>query len=161
MADNTERMHSDASGLIGPKSGDDEVPFLNTLDEVGNIVRTFAAEVLKRFASGDAAGFMSWLEGECRDWNAVFIGKGRADRPYITDPAWNNPDRLGHKALLIMGIDGEHRNAVRDVFMVLADQLTDVAAEAESSDLDGQEWKLDGPIERATHALLGLPYDPS
>lgn len=161
MAEKNERPRDTDEGLIGPKSGDDAVPFLNTTDEVSNIVKSFAAEVLKRFAAGDPKGFMSWLESECRDWNAVFIGKGRADRPYVTDPAWNNPEKLGHKALLIMGIDGEQRNAVRDVFMVLADQLTDVAAEAESADLSGQEWKLAGPIERASHALLGLPYDAS
>lgn len=156
-----QRENYQAGGIDNPRAGTDKKPLLNTFEEVNAIVQNFAAEVFKRFGSGDNEAFMAWAVQEARDWNAVFIGSGREDRPYITDPAWNTPDALGHRALLIMGIDGEHRNGVRDVFMVLADRLTDIAAEAEDATFEAEKWRVAAEIERAAHALLGLPFDPS
>jgi hypothetical protein len=155
----TEQMQTDATGVIGP-SDSDTAPWLNSADEVNALVNQFALDVFDRFAAfgTDTAGFMSWLEGECRALNAIFIGSGRADRPYKTDPIWNTPDKLGSRVVVALGLDCEDdRHAVRDAFMVLADRLTDVMIAHGDEPISQWGWELSALQQRTAAALLGLP----
>lgn len=149
-----EKLHSDASGVVGPTEGGK--PWLNSLDEVNAIVEHFSHQVLKRFGE-DGEAFMPWLESETRALNSVFLGPGLEERPYATDPAWNNPDKLGTRVLLRLGINGENRHAVRDAFMVLADELTDVVIKHGDEPIADWGWELGALRERTARALLDMP----
>lgn len=153
--DTIEKMHTDATGVVGPSGPD--AKWLNSFDEVNGIVAGFTAELLKRFGQGKPDALMSWLETECRNLNTIFIGGGLSERPYEVDPAWNNPDRLGQRVLIRLGIEGENRHAVRDAFMVYADEITDLVVDHGDAPIEDWGWELGARQERLARALLDMP----
>lgn len=127
---------------------------LNNSDSVSEIVATFTHDLLSRLSDD---GFTEWLEAECRKLNMIFIGGGLHERPYRTDVDWNNPDRLGFRVQLRLGISGEQRYAVRDAFMVLANELATVVIERGDQPIEDWGWELDALQEKWVRALLDAP----
>lgn len=163
--------HTDASGTVGPAPGDKE-PWLNAVETAGLIVQAFAQEVVERFgadldnngkpdaAEGDSGAFMRWLEPECDALNNLFLGGPLPpERDYKRGP-WNHPDHLGSSIINNLGLpESEPRKAVRDAFMYLADQLTDIVLANTDQPVEEWGWQLTASCERLRNALLGIPAD--
>lgn len=151
-----ERLHSGTDGLILPKPGGPQ--WLNSLDTVDGIVRSWASEVLKRYGTDEVEAFMPWLEGEVLLMNALFLGftpdEKRAD--YQRD-TWNMPQNLGRSIGPNMRFDADTHTAVRDAFMHTAAALIKTTANNAGKPVEEWGWQMDVAIEELVHGLLGIP----
>lgn len=147
-----ERMHTDASGVQGPRPGSGR-EWLNSVPVVDRMVRDFSREVIEK-ADGSPE-FLSMVDFECRRMNGLFLGSSPSDK-FDRGP-WNAADQLGEYILKAMQINGETRMAVRDAFMVHAARLLQILRDAEGKP-DGEFTKeLERAVAALRSALLGLP----
>lgn len=156
---NLDRMHYDASGVIGPSPGD-KAPWLNNVDTVNEIIRDFSTEVLRKFGIMPTDDFVAWLKSECERLNQLFLGYQPDEKrdDYKRGP-WNVPDQMGQFVRVATKLDGENRFAVRDALMVMARDILTITAEHEGKDPSTWGWKIDGSIEQMASAILGLPFE--
>lgn len=152
---NHERIATDDSGIPGP-TAENSPPWLNSTESVDNIVRQFAASVIRRYGTAKHQDFMSWLSNECFRMNELFIGAGLETMPFSRGP-WNTPDQLGQHLVLALRIDGELRLAVRDAFMIFAARVGALMREHQTEEsLPALQKALDSAVVEFTQQLLGL-----
>ena len=151
-----ERLHSGTDGLVLPDPNGP--PWLNTTDVVDGIVRTWASDMLTRFADLEEAPFMQWLESQCLLMNQLFLGyqpdEKRTD--YQRSP-WNMPQNLGRSIGPNMQFDAETHHAVRDAFMLTAAALVELTTENAGKPVEQWGWQMDAEVEALRNGLLGLP----
>lgn len=151
--DPIEQLHADASGVPGPGTEPGKT-WLNSADVVNRIIRNFAAELLQSLGRPD---FMDWLAFACSSMNSLFLGDGQSD-VYSKGP-WNRPDQLGEFVLKALQINGDTHTAVRDAFMVFANQMLSLVEEGEFNQTHQAE--IDDFVRRLRDALLGITGLPT
>lgn len=154
-----EALHADASGVIGPTDNNDP-PWLNTVQDVDGVVRSFGSDVLRKFAEPDTDAFMKWLETECRRLNNLFLGYQPGETEYAgwRRGPWNTPDQLGMFIRIhYFPSDDEDRFAVRDAFMRYTQDVIATTKANDGKPVDEWGWELDALTEQLVRALLGLP----
>lgn len=155
-----ERLHADASGVVGPSPGDTP-PWLNQTTIADLIARGFCADVVKHFADDDETAFGTWLDAECERWNDLYLGYQPGETPgeYKRGP-WNTPDNLGVSIPVNMKFDcDDTAKAVRDAFMITAANVVTAVTDHVGEDLAEWGWQLDAASETLAKGLLGLPID--
>ena len=163
-----ERLHSSVEGVPGltpdGKEGPDG-PWLNDLDRVEAIVRTFCSDFMRRLGEaiesddpGAMGKLVSLTKADSDRMNQLFIGTGLPHSMPHTRGPWNTPEQLGRHIGIAMEIEGEQRHAVRDAFMITASEMKTLSEQHVKDPFEDWSWKLDVQVERLTHALLGLPY---
>ena len=140
-----EKLHTDASGVPGPRPGSGRV-WLNSIEVVDKIIRAFTTDMLATISSKKP--LLPWLNFESRRFNNLFLGLAPSD--VFDTGSWNSPDQLGEYALIELRIDGVTRLAVRDAFFWYAAQVLDLT----KTEFD--EAALNQLIERLRNVLLGL-----
>lgn len=145
-----ERLHTDASGVPGPRPGSGK-EWLNSAPVVDKLICSFTTEMLDIVErGGDVVGRLTF---ECVRMNNLFLGITPNDR-YDVGP-WNRPDQLGEFISSALQINGETRLMVRDAFMWYADKVLKVFRG--SSDFgEPEQQTLDALVVQLRDALLGL-----
>lgn len=152
---NHERIATDDSGIPGP-GGENSPPWLNSTEAVDDIVRKFAASLIRRYGTVPHKDMLAWLTNECFRMNELFIGGGLETMPYSRGP-WNTPDQLGQHLVLALGIDGELRLAVRDAFMIFGARIGALMREHQTeASMPALQKALDAAVVEFTQQLLGL-----
>lgn len=96
----------------------------------------------------------------CEEVGALLLGKGPRAKEFFLQP-WNAPDQMGAYLVGAYGMSCTPEEAPAVVLLgLLGDcyEAIDFMHEAGLPE-DGNAWRIEGPIEVTTLALLGVPYD--
>ena len=143
------RLHTDASGVPGPKPGTGRV-WLNSVDVVNKIIRAFTKDMLAVVERGGDA--MAGITFESTRMNNLFLGI--TPSAHFDIGPWNRPDQLGEYILTELGLSGDTHYAVRDAFMWYSNEVLKVF---QSSDDEASRGEINRLVGRLRDALLGLP----
>lgn len=157
-ADAMERLHSDASGVVGPNP-DDNPPWLNQLDVADRIVRQFGLGITERYGQIPQDQFMDWLKEQCRDINDLFLGykPGEVRTDYKRGP-WNTPDQLGMNICANLRFNAMTDESVRDAAMYFARDFISSLNHYEGKPVEEWGWILDADIQKLVWGLLGIDW---
>lgn len=151
MDKSLEKLHTDATGVPGPRPGSGRV-WLNTVEVVNALIRDFTAELLNEI--GRQGDLMAWLVFEATRMNNLFLGITESDL-FDIGP-WNRPDQCGIFVANALTLDCELRLAVRDAFMAYAAKVLAVYRESGGEFDEVQRRRLFDLSEQLKNALLGL-----
>ena len=160
-----ERLHTDMTGVQGLDMKPGQV-WLNTVDVVNDIVRSFVSEVLRHISLMDSTPaslkeFHDWLESEGGRLGFLFLGYGESPDEEYARGIWNTPPNLGSYIRIATGSSGDNRTAAKEAFVILGAGVFQLFAANHSLPMSEWGWKLDGLCETMTMCLMGLPPEMS
>lgn len=155
-AEAAKMLHTGTDGLVFPTPNGP--PWLNNIEVVDGLLRSWASDLLTRFADLEEGPFMQWLESQCVLMNQLFLGyqPGEKRTDYQRSP-WNMPQNLGASIGPNMRFDADTHNAVRDAFMLTASALIEATTENTGKPVEQWGWQMDAALEALRNGLLGLP----
>lgn len=155
-----DRQDALGSGIASQAQRALDKPLLTSVDVVSELIRAAYAKAIARrgdYFAGNAPDAAAQDVADMRALGELLEGKGDASSEYTVQP-WNSVEQMGEYLKEAYGLQSADEAAFTVLLSYLGETYKAID-DAESRKLDDFQWMIDGVIEMATFAVLGLPWE--